>query len=122
MSRRAPADGRARASGGVTPGRRERTAPVELRGLDLISLNLHIGDHHARVDIGAPLACITPAALTLTSTSNELAPEPMVCEQLLLNLLDRHTLGLRDEGHGKHSHDEYPACREEQQQQQQEQS
>ena len=35
MSRRAPADGRARAGGGESPGRRERIAPVELRGLDL---------------------------------------------------------------------------------------
>ena len=37
MSRRAPADGRARAGGGDAPGRRERTAPVELRSLDLLN-------------------------------------------------------------------------------------
>ena len=37
MSRRAPADGRARAGGGDAPGRRERTAPIELRSLDLLN-------------------------------------------------------------------------------------
>ena len=37
MSRRAPADGRARAGGGDASGRRERTAPVELRSLDLLN-------------------------------------------------------------------------------------
>ena len=37
MSRRAPAEGRARAGGGDAPGRRERTAPVELRSLDLLN-------------------------------------------------------------------------------------
>ena len=37
MSRRAPAECRARAGGGDAPGRRERTAPVELRSLDLLN-------------------------------------------------------------------------------------
>ena len=37
MSRRAPAEGRARAGGGDAFGRRERTAPVELRSLDLLN-------------------------------------------------------------------------------------
>ena len=37
MSRRVPADGRARAGGGDAPGRRERIAPVELRSLDLLN-------------------------------------------------------------------------------------
>ena len=37
MSRRAPAECRARAGGGDAPSRRERTAPVELRSLDLLN-------------------------------------------------------------------------------------
>ena len=37
MSRRAPAECRARAGGGDAPGRREWTAPVELRSLDLLN-------------------------------------------------------------------------------------
>ena len=37
MSRRAPAECRARAGGGDASGRRERTAPVELRSLDLLN-------------------------------------------------------------------------------------
>lgn len=81
--------------------------PAVINSIRLGEGDLHL--HSILINHCVIITSHTPAASSSSIPGNDLAPHPVVLEQLV-NGLNGHTLGLRDQEVGEDDHEQQPTC------------